>query len=463
MIYNMIVSIQDLEIVIMCGGSGQRFFPLSRENYPKQFIKFDFLDGLSLFQTTVQRALEITSLDKIIFSTNKDYKFSVLGQLEDLGIKIEDSQLLLEPERWDTMAAICFAMQKLNNKALFLCSDHFIEDQSPFVKALTENISLSNQALVLFGIEPQYPSTKYGYFKLEENTITNFIEKPSKDTASELISENYLWNSGIFLIDKELFLKEIEEKHAQYINLCNGKIIAEELSQLDKISFDYAFLEKSSCLKGVSINLNWMDIGSFDSLSRLVKKDKEWNNIENNSLFHSSKNNFISKDNNKLAVLVGVDNLNVIDTDDVLLIAPKNTSGNSYKNIVEKLKTKNDMRYKFGTLDYRPWGYYEVLEEKPFYKVKRLVIFPGKKLSLQSHEKRNEHWVVVSGKAQVINGDEDLTINTNESVYIPAGNKHRLANPFDENLEVIEVQTGAYLGEDDIKRYEDIYQRELKV
>lgn len=452
----------NMNIVILAGGSGTRLWPLSRKHFPKQYLKFKELNEKSLFQLTFLRAIHINqNVNEIFIVTNQDQKFLVMNEIEQLNINFPEENILIEPKGKNTFPAIAFAMQFVDKQALILSSDHLIKNEKVFYDAVNKAKELSPNFLTIFGITPTSAHTGYGYIKFNKNTleVEKFIEKPDIKKAKEYIQNGFIWNAGIFLFNKELFLKEVKKYNEKILNLIKKKDLEKHYEELEDISIDYAILEKCKNIKVIPTKLEWTDLGSFDSISEEFSKTTEKNYSTQNKIIDiNSKNNFISAKKDKITALCDVNDLIVIDTDDALLICKKNSS-NNVKPIIEKLKEKKDERLLIHTTAYRPWGSYTVLEDKPTHKVKRLTVLPKKILSLQSHNHRAEHWTVVKGEAYVVIGEKEMILKQNQSTYIPKKSKHRLGNKTNQILEIIETQTGDYFGEDDIIRYEDEYNR----
>ena len=464
-----------MKTVILAGGKGTRLWPLSRELMPKQFIRF--LDDRSLFQKTVERALMFSKPGEIFIVTNRDYRFRVLDDLRELGIEVPEDNILLEPSAKNTLPAILWATLRIEEEfgdsvVAVLPSDHLIEVNEAYERAFENAEKLAKDHLVTFGIKPTRPHTGYGYIKpgekIEEDgriigyTVSEFKEKPDLETAKRYVESGYYWNSGMFAFSSSLFIEEVR-KHAPDVweAFEESGDIEEAYNRVPEISIDYGVMEKTDKAAVVPLNTKWSDLGSFDAIYEVLEKDDDGNavRVRGKNGYHvgvNSKNNLIMTE--RLTATVGVEDLIIIDTGDALLVARKGES-QRVKEVYKALKELGDERVMVHRTAYRPWGSYTVLEEGDRYKIKRLTVLPGKKLSLQMHYHRSEHWVVVRGTAKVIVGDKELLLRPGESTFIPAGVKHRLENPGKVVLEVIETQIGEYLGEDDIVRFDDDFGR----
>jgi mannose-1-phosphate guanylyltransferase len=362
---------------------------------------------------------------------------------------------------------------------LVLAADHLIADQSAFEQAVLKATELAAMGkLVTFGIQPEAPETGYGYIEADGNTVLRFVEKPSLEKAQEyLASGRFLWNSGMFCFSAGSLLREMEQYHSQIVadmRVCleqsresEGKgfvqveLDPETFANVAEDSIDYAVMEKSNQVAVVPCNIGWTDIGSWSALGDLDQADARGNRVQGEAMLHATDNCTIQnsgQSNGRLIATVGVKNLIIIDTPDAVLVADKSCA-QDVKHIYAQLKLNGHDAHKLHRTVHRPWGTYTVLEEGVGFKIKRIEVNAGAKISLQMHNHRSEHWVVVSGIAKVINGESEIIVNTNESTYIPAGHKHRLENPGPQTLVMIEVQSGAYVGEDDIERFEDSYGR----
>lgn len=489
--------------ILLCGGSGTRLWPLSRTLMPKQFVKL--FDGKSLFQLTVERNSKLCN--SLFIVSNSEQYFLALDQMEELTIHdsqltshnsrftLHDSQLtthyLLEPVAKNTAPAIALACMALDENEIVLVtpSDHLIKDEKEYVKAVQKAKKLAEQdSLVTFGITPTFPETGFGYIEAkpqnDECLIFNvelFHEKPDFETASKYLEENskfkiqnsklFLWNSGMFMFKAGVFLDELKKYSPEIFEACkkayksstrNSQLTAHDLiriqhSHMEAIpedSIDYAVMERSTKVKVIPSDIGWSDVGSFDSLI------EECEGLSAMCYEENSENNFYYSDNiDKIIATIGLKDFVVVDTADALLIAKKGET-QKIKNIVNKIKHSTEhLALSTHTTGYRPWGSYTILEDSNGYKIKKIEVKPGKRLSLQKHFHRNEHWVVVSGCATVTIEDETFVLNPNESTYIKAGQLHRLQNEGKLPLVIIEAQVGEYTGEDDIVRIEDDFNR----
>lgn len=470
-----------MKALILAGGSGTRLWPLSRKNYPKQFLKL--ADKGSLLQNTVERLLRVFSADDIVVMTNNEYKFHVISDLNPLlGNPASSQNIILEPVGRNTAPAIALGIKYCTEKlgcgedeVIFISpADHIIRPPERFAEYVRQAEDIArNNYIVTFGIKPTRPETGYGYIKArpgERQTgngtyfiAEKFTEKPDAVTAEHYMSEgNYFWNSGMFAFSIGAMTEEFG-KHAPEIRGMLEMRFDEMISNFDSmpnISIDYAIAEKSDRIAVLPLDVYWNDIGSWDSLYDVADKDKMGNVKIGDVLGIETKDTFIMS-NKRLVSAIGLEDCMIIDTDDAVLIAKKGET-QKVKEIVNTLTLGNRREASEHTTTYRPWGSYTVLEESERYKIKRIVVNPTERLSLQMHYHRSEHWVVVRGAAKVTIGDKDLIIHENESVYVPKSTMHRLENPGRVPLEIIEVQNGEYVGEDDIIRVDDIYGRQKK-
>ncbi|EHP85543.1 mannose-1-phosphate guanylyltransferase/mannose-6-phosphate isomerase [Methanotorris formicicus] len=453
-----------MKSIILAGGIGSRLFPLSREYYPKQFIKFKAL-GKSLFQLTFERTLKLSNIKDIFIITNEKHKFLVLGQIEELGYNFNEENILIEPIGKNTLPAIYYGVKVIKEKDVIAVfpSDHLIKDEDEFIKTVKEGVKLADNYLITFGIKPNKPHTGYGYIKPGEKLdigykVEEFKEKPDLETAKEYVKKGYLWNSGMFLFKTDIFEEEVKKLCPEVYEAFKEDDINEVYRKVPDISIDYGIMEKSDRVAVIPINIKWSDLGSFDAIYEVFDKDDNGNIIHGENIVLNSKHNLVYTHGGKLVSLIGIDDLIIIDTRDALLICNKGES-QKVKDVVKYLKQKGDERVLFHKKVYRPWGWYEVLEEGRFYKVKKITVLPGKKLSYQLHHHRSEHWVVVKGMARVVIEGEEKFVRSGESIFVRSGLKHRLENPGKIPLEVIEIQVGEYLGEDDIVRFDDEWGR----
>jgi len=443
-----------MRVLILAGGIGERLFPLSRMKYPKQFLRFN---GKSLFQMTVERALMISK--DIYVVTNVEHSFMVERELKEIDV---DAEIISEPMPKNTLPAIYLGMKKIvedfgRSKVAILPSDHLIEADERFTSAFEKAEKLADDYLVTFGIKPTKPHTGYGYIKPKESVdggfiVEKFVEKPDYKTAKVYVESGYLWNSGMFVFDSEIFFEECRK----YAKDVMDKVDEGKYEEIDAVSVDKGILEKSNRVAVVPLDTFWSDVGSFDAIYEIIEKDENGNAIRGEFLGVNSKNNLIIGEN--LVTAVDVNDLVIVSTKDVTLVCPRESS-QKVRDIVKTLRSRKDERAEHHVTVYRPWGSYTVLEEGNGYKIKRLTVLPGKRLSLQMHYHRSEFWVVVKGTAKVIVEDREFLLRKGESTFIPMGAKHRLENPGKVTLEVIEVQIGEYLGEDDIVRFADDFGR----
>jgi mannose-1-phosphate guanylyltransferase/mannose-6-phosphate isomerase len=449
-----------MKSIILAGGVGTRLWPLSREYYPKQFIQ---LDGKSLFQKTYERALRLSKPDEIYVVTNEIHQYLARGQIEELGHTIAEDRLLLEPEGKNTLPAITWAMQRIRSApgtptAVVFPSDHQLGDSA--LDQIRAAEPLAGKYLVTFGIRPTSPHTGYGYIcpgkRLPPgNTVDEFKEKPDEKTAKEYVKKGYLWNSGIFLLSTGCFFGELK-RYQRKINDTFATDMPVNYPDLDSLSIDYGLLERSKKVAVVALETDWSDLGTFKALYDIEHHDSDGN--VGKADFLSSCRNFVHAPGKHVG-LIGVNDLIVVDTADALLVCNA-AHAEQVKQLVGRYKDRNTEVTRFHRTVYRPWGSYTVLEDTPFYKIKRVTVKPRQKLSLQLHHHRSEHWIVVHGTAEVVLNDEVRFLHQGESTFVRSGTRHRLKNPGRIPLEVIEVQLGEYLAEDDIVRFEDDYGRE---
>lgn len=464
--------------VILSGGSGTRLWPMSRKQYPKQFLSLH--GNNSMLQETLLRLKGIKNLTDPVIVCNQDHRFIVAEQCRQIDLK--DPTIILEPDGRNTAPAIISAaihINKTHNDSLILVlsADHIIKNLDELKISLKNAIRKANEGLIVtLGIEPTVANTGFGYIKFLDDgcpysfKVEKFIEKPDLESAQTYIEKGeYLWNSGMFVFKTSKFIDEVSSwapeifkfamksvENSRY-DLGFIRLDKESFESSPSLSIDYALLEKSQNLCVVKLNAGWSDIGSWGSLYDNEPKDSDNNAIMGDVIAKDTKNSYINS-NHHLVATIGVENLIVVDTVDVTFIA-SNDKANEVSSFVNFLKEKSRPEVGSNRKVYRPWGWYDTLATGPNFQVKRLHINPRAKLSLQKHSKRAEHWVIVEGEATVINGKKKLTLLEGDSTYIPVSVKHSLENKTDLKLEIIEVQSGTYLGEDDIVRYEDIYGR----
>ena len=454
--------------IILCGGSGTRLWPISRALMPKQFIKL--FNDESLFQLTLKR--NRVTCDTYFIVSNAEQYFLAHDQIRETNLENKSSKFLLEPIGRNTAPAIALACMALDKEELVLVtpSDHLIKDEDAYALVIKEATQLAlNNSLVTFGIKPEFAETGFGYIEADGQDVKAFKEKPDKQTAQEYLEAgNYYWNSGMFCFKAGVFLEELEKYAPEiyntslqaHINIDDSSIMRishEDMAAIPEDSIDYAVMEKSSRVKVVASSIGWSDLGSFDALSNEYDKDDNGNTIDDQLIAMNSKDNFVYS-SGRMITLADVDDLIVVDTPDALLVSRKGSS-QKIKDIVQELKGRESELHHIHLTAHRSWGTYTILEESQNYKIKRIVVKPGKRLSLQKHYHRSEHWIVVSGTAIVTIGDKETLVKANESTYIPMGTLHRLENPGKIDVVLIEAQVGDYLGEDDIVRIEDDYKR----
>ena len=477
--------LNNVHAVILAGGSGTRFWPLSRETCPKQMLQIVGED--TLIRQTIKRINGFVPPENIWIVTTEDKAQDIKFHLESLGPLAKKIQFIKEPLGRNTAPAIGLAAIYLNNLSpdsimVVMPSDHAIPDAQKFLSDLKVSIEGAEEDnLVTFGIKPNRPETGYGYIKVDKNTkagvngllkVERFVEKPGLQTAKSYLSDgNYFWNSGIFIwktskilseIKKHLptlykTLKEIESILFEPNKLNKPNKLKELYSSLESISIDYGIMERSADVLMVPGTFQWSDLGSWTALDEVIEKDDSGNILKGNTIDIGSQNSIVFS-GERLVATIGLKDMVVVDTPDATLVIPKDRV-QEVRKIVETLKKNGREEHLLHKTVERPWGSYTVLEKGNGYKIKRVVLSPGAKLSLQLHRKRSEHWVVVSGEAKVTRENETYLVHTNESTYIPINTKHRLENPGEVVLQIIEVQNGDYVEENDIERFDDIYGR----
>lgn len=462
--------------VIMAGGSGSRLWPLSRNGHPKQFLALN--GDKTMLQQTAERLSDLPASESIIIC-NEEHRFFVAEQLREIGAL---GKIILEPVARNTSPAIALAallVKEDDPLLLVLAADHVIADKAAFSEAVMKALPLAESGkLVMFGIVPSEPHTGYGYIEAGEcldgagaYSVSSFKEKPSAETAVQYLSGGgYYWNSGMFLFKASRYLQALDSFRPDIAAACKKAMddvsLDHEFVRIDTDAFvacpddsiDYAVMEKTKDAVVVPMDVGWNDIGSWSSLWKVSKKDSAGNVFIGDVTAVETTNSYVKTDNQLVATL-GVTDLVVVATKDALLVAHQEHA-QDVKHIVQQLESKGRPEWKQHREVQRPWGHYDSIAVGERYQVKRIMVKPGEKLSLQKHHYRAEHWIVVSGSAKVINGEKTLYLEENESTYIPVGTIHSLENPGEVPLVLIEVQSGSYLGEDDIIRFEDKYGRE---
>jgi mannose-1-phosphate guanylyltransferase/mannose-6-phosphate isomerase len=465
--------------VILTGGAGSRLWPVSREFYPKPLLPI--FGDKTLLQDTATRLNSISTAGNPVYVCNEEHRFLVAEQARALGK--ESDAILLEPEGRNTAPALTIAALYLVDKEpdammVAMPADHVIPDQESFAAAVEQGGKLAERGyLVTFGVVADKAETGYGYIhrgdEIEESgvfQVDRFVEKPDANTAQGYIDAgDYYWNAGIFLLRANRWLQEMEKYQPEMLKACkqamDNSSRDSDFVRVDKQAFlsspsdsiDYAVMEKTDRAAVVPLKTAWSDVGSWSSVWEISEQDEEGNVSRGDVLTHETKNSLFMAENRCIAG-VGLEDMIVVETADAVLVADKNRC-QDVKAIVGKLKEFDREEHRFHRRVYRPWGDYEGIDHGTRYQVKRLTVKPGAQLSLQMHHHRAEHWIVVSGTAKVTRGDDVFILSENESTYIPIGTSHRLENPGSIPLEIIEVQSGSYLGEDDIVRFEDIYNR----
>lgn len=459
-----------MKLIILAGGGGTRLFPLSRSCFPKQFLQID--ERHSLLAQTILRFMSFVDLSDMIIVTNKDYYHHVKAELANCGA--EGVHILLEPAGRNTAPAIAlaikFCLDKLgtseSEELLITPSDLILRADNSFEKTIRNALDLAAEdKIVTFGVKPAKPETSFGYIQIGEPYRNGFMvelfrEKPDYETAAKyLASGNYYWNAGMFTFTVKCLLDEFKRYQPEISAIVSKEFndVVEDFEAMPNISLDYAIAEKSNKVMVIPLNAYWNDIGSWDAIYEVMEKDSSGNATLGDCVTLDCKNNLMLG-RSRLIAGVGLEDLLVVETDDVILVAKKGES-QKVKNLVDKLKVLGRREVDENTTMFRPWGSYTILGEGPGYKMKKIVVSPEQRLSLQLHYHRSEHWVVIGGTAKVTIGESEQMVHKNQSVFIPPSTKHRLENPGRMPLEIIEVQNGDYLEEDDIVRFDDIYGR----
>jgi len=465
--------------VILSGGVGSRLWPLSREHYPKQLLPL--VGNNTLLQNTVMRLEPLADKSAPLMICNETHRFLVAEQLRSIGIS--PTRIILEPVGRNTAPAVAVAALTalaVDSQAVLLVlpADHIIANAATFCEAVTAGLPLAQaNYLVTFGIVPNRPETGYGYINavdaIEDTkalSVERFVEKPDIETAQQYVSSGkYYWNSGMFLFKASQYLKELEQFEPDIVGACrvavDNALEDQYFLRLDEAAFksspsdsiDYAVMENTNAAVVIPLDAGWNDVGAWSSLWEVSEQDNDSNVILGDVLTENVHNSYLRAEYRLLAA-IGIENMTIVETADAVLVAHKDHV-QDVKQIVTRLKSEKRSEVELHRKVYRPWGCYETIDTEERFQVKRITVNPGASLSLQKHYHRSEHWVVVKGTARITHGDETFIISENQSTYIPLGVKHRLENPGKLPLEIIEVQSGSYLGEDDIVRYEDVYGR----
>jgi mannose-1-phosphate guanylyltransferase/mannose-6-phosphate isomerase len=467
-----------IQPVVMCGGSGTRVWPESRASLPKQFIPL--VGDRSTFQNIIGILHDREVFLEPIVITNSEYRFRVAEQLEEIGAA---ATIVLEPTARDSgpAVAVAAALAARDNPAsvvAVLAADHVFEDAPLFARLCGEaGLAAAAGSIVIFGVTPDHPATGYGYIQRGApidaegriHSVERFVEKPDQAKALEFLEGGYLWNSGNFVFRADVMLAELEKFEPEMARAAQAAVDkarpdlgfllldAESFAAAPKKSIDYAVMERTDKAAVIAADVGWSDVGLWSNVLRLSARDANGNSLRGKAVAIDSTNVLV-RSVGQLTAVVGLDNVIVVTTHDAVLVVDARQS-HKVKQLVEQLKREKWPEATQHKRAYRPWGYYQSVDEGARYQVKRIVVRPGGRLSLQRHLHRAEHWIVVSGTAEVTRNQEVLHVHENESIYLPIGCDHRLANPGKINLELIEVQTGSYLGEDDIIRIEDVYNR----
>jgi mannose-1-phosphate guanylyltransferase/mannose-6-phosphate isomerase len=463
--------------VILCGGAGTRLWPVSREKMPKHFVPL--IGNLTTFQQVLDRVSSSPLFSKPIIITNDDFRFVAAEQTRARGV---EATIILEPLRRDSAAAIAAASEfalkgDANALLLVVAADHLIPDAVAFAASCRTAVDAAAAgSIVTFGVEPTYPATSYGYISPKPangsavRAVAAFIEKPDEATATGYVKQGYLWNSGNFMFRADVMLRELTRFEPDIVTAVRGAVehmvadldfcrLAEKpFATAPRKSIDYAVMERTEHAAVLPVTFRWSDVGNWKSVWDVQDRDAAGNVIEGPAEVVNTTNSLIRSEETVLTTVVGVDDIIVVTTADAVLVAAKREA-ERVKELVEQLKSRNRNEVLEHRRIYRPWGFYQTADSGGRYQVKRICVHPGGRLSSQKHFHRSEHWVVVRGVAEVTVGDEVRLVHENESIYVPMGAVHRLANPGKIPLELIEVQVGSYLGEDDIIRLDDVYRR----
>ncbi|MEO5378760.1 MAG: mannose-1-phosphate guanylyltransferase/mannose-6-phosphate isomerase [Magnetococcus sp. DMHC-6] len=466
--------------VILAGGSGSRLWPFSRELYPKQLLQ-NLVGDLTLFQYTLNRLVGLAQVAAPVVVCNEEHRFLVMAQLAEVGVMPE--AIILEPQGRNTapataLAALTLLSDENDPLLLVLPADHVIQDIAAFQEAVLHGVALAEAGrLVVFGVDPRGAETGYGYIckgaSIENSEgfwVDRFVEKPNLATATAYVASGaYFWNSGMFLFRASLFMEELRHHALEILTACAGSLTtqvvdgifirpgAERFLKNPDISIDYAVMEKTQQAAVVALEAGWHDMGSWSSFWETHPQDEDGNVVQGDVLSLDSRDSLIFS-SSRLVATIGVENLAILETSDAVLVVPRSRL-QEVKRMVDLIRQSGRTEAKLHRKVFRPWGAYDCMDAQDRFQVKRITVNPGQSISLQMHYHRAEHWIVVKGTALVERGEESLIVAENEAVYIPLGTRHRLENPGKIPLEIIEVQSGSYLGEDDVVRYADRYGR----